>query len=117
MKPKPIPLPRMRWRRTPPPVLSAQLVLAILCFLATTALFAQVIAPVLDYGDAPAPYPTKLADDGARHTVSSRIFLGKAIDAELDGFPSTLADGDDSNSANRTDDEDGIVFSSTVFHP
>ena len=58
-----------------------------------------------DFGDAPSPYPTLLAEDGARH-VAIGPMLGTARDAELDGQPSTLADGDDTNG---TADEDGIV--------
>jgi hypothetical protein len=58
----------------------------------------------VDFGDAPDPYPTTLADDGARHeAVGPR--LGAARDEEADGQPSTDADGDGA-------DEDGVTFGS-----
>ncbi|MGI9459870.1 MAG: FG-GAP-like repeat-containing protein, partial [Pirellulales bacterium] len=55
-----------------------------------------------DFGDAPAPYPTSLADHGARHTDTGPT-LGFARDSETDGTPSAAADGDGA-------DEDGVVF-------
>ena len=55
-----------------------------------------------DFGDAPAPYPTSLADDGARHTDTGPT-LGFTRDSETDGTPSAAADGDGA-------DEDGVVF-------
>jgi hypothetical protein len=67
----------------------------------------------MDYGDAPDDtlagffYPTLFARDGARHIINADIFLGDLIDAEPDGQPSILADGDD---ANNLDDEDGVNF-------
>jgi subtilisin-like proprotein convertase family protein len=61
----------------------------------------------LDYGDAPAPYPTLLADNGARHLATSGLRLGNLIDAEPNGRPSANADGDDTY---LSDDEDGVVF-------
>ena len=61
-----------------------------------------------DYGDAPAPYPTLLTDDGARHDyVPGTPFLGSAPDADPDGQPSTGSTGDDVASLS---DEDGVVF-------
>ena len=65
----------------------------------------------LDYGDAPDDttlgyfYPVRLQDDGARHVVSTRIFLGDTIDAEPHGQPSLEADKDDLTDAV---DEDGV---------
>ncbi|HTD85675.1 MAG TPA: immunoglobulin domain-containing protein, partial [Candidatus Binatia bacterium] len=61
----------------------------------------------LDYGDAPAPYPTLLADNGARHVLVPGIRLGATVDFELNGFPSASANGDD---LNGSDDEDGVNF-------
>jgi 6-phosphogluconolactonase (cycloisomerase 2 family) len=61
----------------------------------------------LEYGDAPAPYPTTHAADGARHKAAGPT-LGPARDAESDGRPSALADGDDSHGS--PDDEDGVTF-------
>ncbi|WP_339727089.1 GEVED domain-containing protein [uncultured Gimesia sp.] len=56
-----------------------------------------------DFGDAPAIYPTLLADDGARHTLEGNLRLGALIDLDADGIPSLDASGDGS-------DDDGIVF-------
>jgi PKD repeat protein len=63
-----------------------------------------------DFGDAPAPYPTKL-DDGACHAVGN-ISLGTIIDAELDGIPSPDATGDDND---NLDDEDGVDFTTALI--
>jgi hypothetical protein len=63
--------------------------------------------PQNDYGDAPAPYPTLIADGGAVHGILSGFSLGTTVDFELDGIPSGAADGDD---LNTSDDEDGILF-------
>jgi len=64
-----------------------------------------------DYGDAPGPYPTTLAQNGARHT-SGGPWLGMAPpDAEQDGQPESSALGDDQQG---TDDEDGMGFMTAV---
>jgi len=64
-----------------------------------------------DFGDAPDPtYPTLLASDGARHIITGP-FLGASVDADADGQPTPNADGDDSDG---TDDEDGIMFTSSL---
>lgn len=60
-----------------------------------------------DFGDAPEPYPTTLEKNGARHLVDERYKLGKLIDAEPDGLPDSLAQGDDTDGV---DDEDGIAI-------
>jgi hypothetical protein len=60
--------------------------------------------PVADLGDAPAPYPTTWADDGARHTDVGPT-LGATRDKELEGQSSILANGDGA-------DEDGVAFGS-----
>jgi hypothetical protein len=60
-----------------------------------------------DYGDAPSPYPTTLAADGARHRISWGMRLGSDIDSELDGQPNLNASGDDNDG---NDDEDGVTF-------
>ena len=60
----------------------------------------------LDFGDAPAPYSTLLADAGARHLATGPL-LGSNRDAESDGQPTAAADGDDITGT--PDDEDGLV--------
>jgi hypothetical protein len=61
-----------------------------------------------DFGDAMDPsYPTLIANNGARHLCGSAQFLGGAPDAEPDGQPSPMCDGDDMNGL----DEDGVMFS------
>ena len=67
----------------------------------------------LDFGDAPdAPYPTLLANDGARHVIVPGIFMGAQIDAELDGQPNPTATGDD---LTNFPDEDGVTFLGPIF--
>ncbi|MCA9189353.1 MAG: hypothetical protein KDA99_27200, partial [Planctomycetales bacterium] len=75
-----------------------------------------------DYGDAPdLPYETDLIGpvtlNPARHLlhVTPNLYLGAGVDSELDGQPSVIADGDDTDSVNPSandlaDDEDGVVF-------
>lgn len=54
-----------------------------------------------DFGDAPAPYPTLLLDNGARHeAVGPR--LGAARGTEADGQPSATAEADTG--------DDGVMF-------
>jgi hypothetical protein len=61
-----------------------------------------------DHGDAPAPYPTLLADKGARHFVDADgPLLGGSIDDELDGQPNSGATGDD---IAGIDDETAVTF-------
>jgi hypothetical protein len=62
-----------------------------------------------DFGDAPSPYPTMLAANGARHGLRSDLFLGATADAEPDGQPNAGATGDDSDG---NDDADGVTFAS-----
>lgn len=89
-------------------------------------------APPMDFGDTPQDrcsaddpdvvrccnYPTTLACNGARHVVVPGVFLGDPmtdvvhIDAEPDGQPSKLADGDD---LNGVDDEDGVILPKTLI--
>ena len=69
-------------------------------------------APEFDHGDAPAPYATLAADNGARHLIADdRPTLG-LIDAEADGLPSAAADGDD---LNGIDDEDGVDLPASLL--
>jgi hypothetical protein len=55
-----------------------------------------------DFGDAPKPYPTLLAENGAQH-VEAGPTLGATRDVEADGVHSAAADGDGA-------DEDGVTF-------
>jgi hypothetical protein len=63
-----------------------------------------------DFGDLPSTYSsTTLAQDGARHIIpggGSTLYLGTAPDADTNGLPSALANGDDSFGS---DDEDGVL--------
>ena len=64
--------------------------------------------PTMDFGDAPAPYPTLLEDDGARHViVDGGARLIDPPDSEADGQPHQDALGDDEAGS---DDEGGIRF-------
>ncbi len=66
-----------------------------------------------DYGDLPAPYPTLLAQNGARHyLVPNGAVLGSLADPEPDGLPHPLARGDD---LSASDDEDGIALLSPLI--
>ncbi len=65
----------------------------------------------VDLGDAPDTYGTIATSDGARHTVVTGVYLGRLIDAESEGLPTSTATGDDNTGI---DDEDGVVFSSTL---
>ena len=67
-----------------------------------------------DFGDAPDKYPVVLAQDGARHTIGDGVWLGKTVDIEPDGQPSTDAVGDDKNPATAPSDEDGVLFLSPI---
>ena len=60
-----------------------------------------------DFGDAPGPYPTTWAQQGAQHTASGPT-LGANRDSESDGVPSVAADADDTTGT--PDDEDGVAF-------
>jgi hypothetical protein len=59
----------------------------------------------IDMGDAPDSYGTLLNDGGPVHILSANLKIGSLVDDELDGFSSSLANGDD---LDQTDDEDGI---------
>jgi uncharacterized repeat protein (TIGR01451 family) len=61
-----------------------------------------------DFGDAPAPYPSTLAVNGARHRRAGELILGKRIDGDADGQPSALATGD--NLDGQANDEDGVAL-------
>lgn len=66
----------------------------------------------MDWGDAPDSYflpgyPTLAMNNGARHEIDPKVFLGDRIDPERDGQPNATATGDD---LNKLDDEDGVKF-------
>ncbi|TWU33899.1 Ig-like domain-containing protein [Novipirellula artificiosorum] len=61
-----------------------------------------MLAADMDFGDAPAPYPTLIAQSGASHWAVGPK-LGALRDVEVDGQPSLSADGD-------SVDEDGVTF-------
>src|SRR5207248_115927 len=42
----------------------------------------------------PAPFPTLLADDGARHTILPGMFLGTGVPSMADGAPTASPNGD-----------------------
>ncbi len=74
-----------------------------------------------DFGDAPtegpigAPpdsYPTLLASNGASHLLGGALRLGASVDADIDGQPSAIADGDDTD---ENHDEDGVIFTSPLI--
>jgi len=65
----------------------------------------------LDFGDAPVPYPTTLAEDGGWHDPSGPT-LGVNRDDEIDGAHSANSDADDT--AGTADDEDGVSFGTLV---
>lgn len=64
---------------------------------------ASLATAAVDYGDAPSPYPTLLADDGARHTITG-LYLGSRVDAEADGQP-----------GGNSTDNDGVVFVTALY--
>jgi hypothetical protein len=81
-----------------------------LCLLLTG--LALPTAHAFDFGDAPAPFPTTLADDGARHPIPAMVWLGaNGPDDEGDGVPDAQAEGDD---LALIDDEDGVVFPASL---
>lgn len=71
-----------------------------------------------DLGDAPESiagwqYPTLLGSGGATHAlVPGGPFMGATVDADADGQPTALADGDDLDLDG--DDEDGVTFLSAL---
>jgi hypothetical protein len=76
-----------------------------------TSALATLTVIRVDFGDAPAGYPTALADDGARHRLVPGVRLGNAIDAESDAITNPPGLGDDGNGV---DDEDGVFFTTSL---
>jgi uncharacterized repeat protein (TIGR01451 family) len=77
----------------------------------TTSRVAVLTVRTLDFGDAPAPYPTLRSAGGASHVIVPGLRLGLGVDTEVDGLPEALARGDD---ITRGDDEDGVTFTSPL---
>ena len=69
---------------------------------------APVQAQPHDFGDLPDAYGT-LLPNGARHFIVPGFSLGTQPDAEADGAPGPLEDGDDTSGTPAQDDEDGLV--------
>ncbi|MCF8236409.1 MAG: glycoside hydrolase [Bacteroidales bacterium] len=66
-----------------------------------------------DWGDAPEPdYPTKSLEHGAAHKLEAGVYLGQFVDAEPDGIPDPLAEGDDQYDIA---DEDGVIFPDDLY--
>jgi len=85
----------------------------------------------LDFGDLPQPrldipfpgcpagrfcYQTTTAANGPAHLLTDEVWLGLRVDAEADGQPSAMADGDDGIDplTGDIDDEDGL-YSAAVM--
>ncbi|MCA9162928.1 MAG: hypothetical protein KDA62_08105, partial [Planctomycetales bacterium] len=76
------------------------------------------IEPPVDFGDAPDSYGSKLASDGARHTIVSGLFLGTYVDPEPDAPPrpdltdptNTIDEDDEDEEWDQfgTNDDDGV---------
>jgi hypothetical protein len=64
-----------------------------------------------DFGDAPAPYPSLRASNGARHLFVPGYFLGGSVDGEADGQIDANATGDDLDGNN---DDDGVFLTSAL---
>jgi hypothetical protein len=54
--------------------------------------FTVFVGTGMSYGDAPAPYPTLKADNGARHVIREGFFLGSTVSVSADGLPTVGAD-------------------------
>lgn len=76
-----------------------------------TSLLATLTVVEMDFGDAPAPYPSSLAANGARHRLAPGIWLGTGVDFEPEAVTDALATGDDLTTG---DDEDGVSFATTL---
>lgn len=70
-------------------------------------IFQIFIGNGFDYGDAPAPYPTVITDDGARHIYFPDIRLGNSVNPKANGLPSIGAVADV--------DDDGVTFDRTLI--
>ena len=85
----------------------------------TKTAYITVYEPDMDWGDAPDDVPfgamnyrTMATSNGASHLVDYQVYLGDAVDAEVDGLQGSLAILDD---LNNLDDEDGIDGIDTLY--
>ncbi|MEM6778539.1 MAG: dockerin type I domain-containing protein, partial [Planctomycetota bacterium] len=53
-----------------------------------------IVGSLFDYGDAPAPYPTTIDDNGPRHAITENLYLGFGVSEDTDGNPNDLDDDD-----------------------
>jgi uncharacterized repeat protein (TIGR01451 family) len=83
----------------------------------------RVVVQGVDYGDAPDTYGTSIATNGPTHVVepSTSLYLGQCVDTEVDGQPSSNANGDDGNAGVShagtcagVGDEDGVLFTTPI---
>ncbi len=65
------------------------------------------VQPSRDFGDAPFPYATRAADNGAVHALGTSLWLGATVDSEPDGVGGLAARSDDTTGLG---DEDGVQF-------
>lgn len=66
-------------------------------------------AALFDFGDARPGFPTLRSENGPRHVLSNRVWLGELIDGENDGLRTNVDD------ATGADDEDGMLQSNPQF--
>ncbi len=71
---------------------------------------ATVTVLAVDYGDAPSSFGTD-KPNGAAHVIFPGFSLGTTVDSDVDGQDSPGFNGDD---LDGTDDEDGVVFHTTI---
>ena len=64
--------------------------------------FTVFVGTGMSYGDAPAPYPTLKAENGARHVIREGFFLGSSVSVSADGLPTAGADA--------IEGHDGVFF-------
>ncbi len=92
---------RVDWQSTSPAAGPEQLV-----FLPSSGIVERIDFAhrrQMDFGDAPASYPTQIAVDGGRHGSATDLRLGALVAREVDGTPSVDASADG-------DEEDGVAF-------
>ncbi len=80
--------------------------------LASVNVYQESSQDEYDFGDAPSPYKTLLADGGRYFTVDTLLFMGQSVDIDADGQPTAQAKGDDNDG---NDDEDGIIFTTLLI--